>query len=219
MNRHPKDAGTLGYIIAHKREDGLPLLAKALPSMSDMNDFRQTWPDSDVALYLTEEKALSAWESLAPDVRDRVEVRAVIVYYAATVVTPERGISPEKRRRLIKNEVSRLIYQRNKLGAKLDSQERRLREVVGQIPLAETDNSPELLRVLREKETEYTADIARLRADYDEVAPLCEKAKEACLALRGMMKADASRDELHIARAAAREAMRHIKAVLDVQES
>ena len=208
----PRDPGTLGYIIVHRRPDqGLPLLSKALPSVSEMDDHRRKWPDSDVALYLTEEGARAAWSTLDEGVRARTDVRAVVTYY----VQASEDISLELRHRLIKKEVSRMVYTRNKLSSAIEETEKELREIEDQLPHTEADaKGGSVLAVLREKKEKGESRLLELRRDFGEASLLSERAKEGLLALQGMMaEGQKSQDSLAL-RASAREAMRHLDELL-----
>ena len=210
--RDPSDPGCLGYIIVHRRPDqGLPLLSKALPSVSEMDDQRLRWPESDVAMYLTEEGALAAWSTLDEDVRSRTDVRAVVTYY----VQASEDISLELRHRLLKKEVSRMVYTRNKLSTAIEETEKELREIEDQLPHAEADTKGgAVLAVLREKKEKGEAQLLELRRDFGEASLLSERAKEGLLALQGMIAAGQKSQESLALRAAAREAMRHLDELL-----
>jgi hypothetical protein len=219
MHRDQRDPGTLAYIIVNKRVgEGLPLLAKALPSVSEMDAWseqRGLHLDSDVALYLDDSSALTAWESLAEDVKGRTEVRAIIVYYTATVAHGGKDISLAERYQLIKKEVSRMVYTRNKLSTATEAQEKELREIEQQIPHAEADTNAEtVLTVLRDKKEKGETRLLELRRDFEEAYRLSERAKAALLLVQNMMAEDLKSAESLKLRASAREAMRLLEELL-----
>ena len=83
--RHPKDPGTLGWVLVQKHPSGLPKLCKAMS------------PSEDTLTLIFHSKAEAErylGDYIEPEIRDDYEARPVIVYFA--VGDTGEGIVNEK---------------------------------------------------------------------------------------------------------------------------
>ena len=90
-----------------------------------------------------------------------------------------------RKHRDLKKAVSGIVYLRNKLSTELESKERELKEVMGQLPVAIDDGEDEVALLLIQKKDELTAQIAQIRIELEKVSAQAEEAKTGLVAFQG----------------------------------
>jgi len=120
-----------------------------------------------------------------------------------------------RKHRDLKKAVSGIVYLRNKLSTELESKEKELKEVMGQLPVAIDDGEDEVALVLIQKKDELTGRIETLSAELKKVSDQAEEAKAGLLAFQGEIEKLKREKEQMLAKKANAEARIRIQETLD----
>ena len=120
-----------------------------------------------------------------------------------------------RKHRDLKKAVSGIVYLRNKLSTELETKERELKEVMGQLPVAIDDGEDEVALLLIQKKDELTARIETLSAELRKVSEQAEEAKGGLLAFQGEIEKLKREKEQMLAKKASAEARIRIQETLD----
>ena len=120
-----------------------------------------------------------------------------------------------RKHRDLKKAVSGIVYLRNKLSTELESKERELKEVMGQLPVAIDDGEDEVALLLIQKKDELTGRIETLSAELKKVSDQAEEAKAGLLAFQGEIEKLKREKEQMLAKKANAEARIRIQETLD----
>lgn len=102
----------------------------------------------------------------------------------------------------LKKAVSNIVYLRNKLSEELESQEKALREVQLQLPIAVEEGEDEVAIVLIEKKDKLTTRITELSAELDKVSVQADEAKSGLVQFQAEIeKLRREKDEMLAAKA------------------
>ena len=120
-----------------------------------------------------------------------------------------------RKHRDLKKAVSGIVYLRNKLSTELETKERELKEVMGQLPVAIDDGEDEVALLLIQKKDELTGRIELLSAELKKVSDQAEEAKAGLLAFQGEIEKLKREKEQMLAKKANAEARIRIQETLD----
>jgi phage shock protein A len=120
-----------------------------------------------------------------------------------------------RKHRDLKKAVSGIVYLRNKLSTELETKERELKEVMGQLPVAIDDGEDEVALLLIQKKDELTGQIETLSAELRKVSDQAEEAKAGLLAFQGEIEKLKREKEQMLAKKANAEARIRIQETLD----
>ena len=120
-----------------------------------------------------------------------------------------------RKHRDLKKAVSGIVYLRNKLSTELESKEKELKEVMGQLPVAIDEGEDEVALVLIQKKDELTGRIETLSAELQKVSDQAEEAKAGLLAFQGEIEKLKREKEQMLAKKANAEARIRIQETLD----
>jgi phage shock protein A len=120
-----------------------------------------------------------------------------------------------RKHRDLKKAVSGIVYLRNKLSTELETRERELKEVMGQLPVAIDDGEDEVALLLIQKKDELTGRIELLSAELGKVSDQAEEAKAGLLAFQGEIEKLKREKEQMLAKKANAEARIRIQETLD----
>ena len=120
-----------------------------------------------------------------------------------------------KKHRDLKKAVSGIVYLRNKISTELETKERELKEVNGQLPVAIESGDDDVAIVLLTKKNELEKALEQLKVDSEKVTAQANDAKDSLVAFQGEIeKLKRERDEM-LAKKATAEARIQIQETLD----
>ena len=120
-----------------------------------------------------------------------------------------------RKHRDLKKAVSGIVYLRNKLSTELETKERELKEVMGQLPVAIEEGADDVALLLIQKKDELTGRIETLSDELRKVSDQAEEAKAGLLAFQGEIEKLKREKEQMLAKKANAEARIRIQETLD----
>ena len=120
-----------------------------------------------------------------------------------------------KKHRELKSAVAGIVYLRNKTSAELETREKELKEVQGQIPVAVQEGDDDVALVLIQQKDKLVARIAELRGSLEKVAEQAEESKSGLIAFQGEIEKLRREKEEMLAKEANAKARIQIQETLD----
>jgi phage shock protein A len=120
-----------------------------------------------------------------------------------------------KKHRELKKAVSGIVYLRNKLSAELEGNEKELKEVMAQLPIALEEGEDEVAIILIQKKDQLTKEIEGISAELTKVSDQAEEAKSGLLTFQAEIGKLKREKEEMLAKKANAEARISIQETLD----